>query len=48
LAADYDLKKLVTEFPNYFSPVTFQVKHPEVEQFLGGRLYDRVFKFSEA
>jgi uncharacterized protein with ATP-grasp and redox domains len=24
------------------------VKHPEVAQFLGGRLYDCVFKFSEA
>jgi hypothetical protein len=25
-----------------------QVKHPEVAQFLGGRLYDCVFKYSEA
>nr|CAB3470438.1 unnamed protein product [Digitaria exilis] len=24
------------------------VKHPEVAQFLGGRLYDCVFKFNEA
>jgi hypothetical protein len=26
----------------------FQVKHPEVAQFFGGRLYDCVFKFNEA
>lgn len=25
-----------------------QVKHPEVAQFLGGRLYDCVFKYNEA
>lgn len=25
----------------------FQVKHPEVAQFLGGRLYDCVFKYNE-
>lgn len=24
-----------------------QVKHPEVAQFLGGRLYDCVFKYNE-
>lgn len=27
--------------------MTFQVKHPEVAQFLGGRLYDCVFKYNE-
>ena len=40
LAADYDSTQC--------SPLMFQVKHPEVAQFLGGRLYDCVFKFNEA
>lgn len=27
--------------------IILQVKHPEVAQFLGGRLYDCVFKYNE-
>jgi hypothetical protein len=39
----YSLAKLVTNFCFLFK----QVKHPEVAQFLGGRLYDCVFKYNE-
>lgn len=32
----------------FASPLSLsQVKHPEVAQFLGGRLYDCVFKYNE-
>jgi hypothetical protein len=39
---------IVADYHNSVVILHFQVKHPEVAQFLGGRLYDCVFKFNEA